>query len=134
MKFADFSYGAGNPAGNTASGQLATVSLVPLICGAADLTVSGAPDTQLVDINGNLINLTAATGSTVNVRHVYDTNGDGSIFIGPLDVLEVVGNQGMWGGGCSVKYQYDTNLDGSIFIGPLDVLQVVGNQGMVSCP
>lgn len=133
VKFGDYSWGAGNPPGNAADGQLATVALKPTAtCGAAALAMS---ETQLVDINGNVIALTNQNGSSVLVLRKFDTNGDNLAFITAADVLAVVANKGPWGGGCSPKYQYDTNLDGLPFITAADVLAVVAAKGPANtCP
>ena len=132
VKFGDYSWGPNNPAGNAANGQLATVALLPTAtCGPAALTMS---ETQLVDINGTVIGLTAQTGSSVSVFTRFDTNGDGLPFITSSDVLAVVNAIGPWGGGCNVGYQYDTNLDGLPFITSSDVLAVVNNIGPATCP
>jgi hypothetical protein len=134
VKFADFSYGAGNPAGNTASGQLATVSLIPLICGAAALTVSGAPDTQLVDINGNLIELTGHTGSSVNVYGRYDVNGDLVPVALGTDVLAVVNKLGTAiTPNCGSGYQFDVNGDNIPVVLGTDVLAIVNKLGQSAC-
>ncbi|MFZ2358458.1 MAG: hypothetical protein WA040_03870 [Anaerolineae bacterium] len=133
VKFGDYSWGTGNPPGNMAPGQLATVALLPTAtCGAAALTMS---ETQLVDINGGVIGLDGQTGSSVQVYRKFDTNGDGLAFITAADVLAVVANKGPWGGACSPKYQYDTNLDGLPFITAADVLAVVAAKGPANtCP
>ena len=73
VKYGAYSWGTGNPPGNMANGQLSTVSIKPTAtCGSAALTLA---ETQLVDISGNLIALTAQTGSSVAVFSRYDTNG-----------------------------------------------------------
>lgn len=115
VKFGDYSWGTGNPAGNMADGQLATVALLPTAtCGPAALTVSGAPDTQLVDINGNLITLTGQTGSSVSVFSRFDTSGGGPL-INSGDVNAVLSklNQAV-GGACGPNYRYDTSLSGPL--------------------
>jgi len=132
VKFGDYSWGTGNPAGNLANGQLATVALKPTAtCGTAALTLS---ETQLADINGTVIALTGETGSTVQVYRKFDTNGDGLAFITSSDVLAVVNHLGPWAGSCGTGYQYDTNLDGLPFITSSDVLAVVNKLGPASCP
>jgi len=115
VKFGDYSWGAGNPPGNMADGQLATVALLPTAtCGAAALTVSGAPDTQLVDINGSLITLTGQTGSSVAVFSRYDTSGGGPL-VSSADVNAVLLklNQAV-GGACGPNYRYDASLGGPL--------------------
>lgn len=132
FKFGNYSWGANNPPGNSANGQLATVGLLPTAtCGNAALTMS---ETQLVDIGGTLIPLSNQNGSTVAVRSLYDTNGDGLAFITSSDVLAVVNHIGPWGGACNTGYQYDTNLDGLPFITSSDVLAVVNHIGPATCP
>lgn len=132
VKFGDYSWGPDNPVGNSANGQLATVALLPTAtCGTANLIMS---ETQLVDINGSVIALTAQTGYPVSVFRRFDTNGDGLAFITSSDVLAVVNAIGPWGGGCSPGYQFDTNLDGLPFITSSDVLAVVNNIGPATCP
>ncbi len=129
VKFADFSYGAGNPADNTQDGQLATVSLLPTaVCGTATLTVS---DTQLVDINGNLIADTEVGGSVV-VLSQYDTSGSGP-FINSEDVTAVVEHLGPRVSGCNPGYQYDANADGAFFVNSQDVTAVVEHLGPTGC-
>lgn len=112
VKFGDYSWGAGNPAGNMADGQLATVALQPTAtCGAAALTMS---ETQLVDINGGLIGLTSQTGSSVSVFSRFDTSGGGPL-INSGDVNAVLAklNQAV-GGACGPNYRYDTSLGGPL--------------------
>ncbi len=126
VKFGDYSWGAGNPPGNVATGQLATAALLPTAtCGAAALTMS---ETQLVDINGNVITLTGQTGSNVNVFSRYDTNGvQGTINAG--DVTAVVGRLGQTTvSPCGTNYQYNTNLVQST-INAGDVTAVVAKLG-----
>jgi hypothetical protein len=132
VKFADFSYGSGNPPGNMANGQLATVSLLPTAtCGPAALTVSGAPDTQLVDIYGDPIALTGQTGSSVNVYSQWDTDGSGgNVDVGDIiGVINNLGNDAGPAGGCtSSYYRYDTDLSGgNIDVG--DIIQVINHLG-----
>jgi hypothetical protein len=122
VKFGDYSWGAGNPPGNMANGDLATVALKPTAtCGAAALTIS---ETQLVDINGNVIALTGQNGSSVSVFSRFDTNGAGAL-INTQDVNAVVArlNQAV-GGACGPNYRYDTNLTGAL-INTSDVNAVV---------
>lgn len=112
VKFGDYSWGAGNPPGNMANGQLATVALLPTAtCGAAALTMS---ETQLVDINGAVIGLTGQTGSSVNVFSRFDTSGSGPL-INTQDVQAVLQrlNQPV-GGACGPNYRYDTSLGGPL--------------------
>lgn len=122
VKFGAYSWGTSNPPGNQADGQLATVSIKPsATCGAASLTMA---ETQLVDINGNLIALSGQTGSTVNVYSRYDTSGGGPL-INSQDVAAVVAklNQST-GGTCGANYRYDTSLGGPL-INSQDVAAVV---------
>jgi hypothetical protein len=112
VKFGDYSWGAGNPPGNMANGDLATVALNPTAtCGAAALTMS---ETQLVDINGVLIGLTGQTGSSVTVFSRFDTSGGGPL-INSGDVNAVLAklNQAV-GGACGPNYRYDTSLGGPL--------------------
>lgn len=122
VKFGDYSWGAGNPAGNMADGQLATVALRPTAtCGNAALTMS---ETQLVDINGSVIALTGQTGSTVNVFSRFDTSGGGPL-ISSADVTAVVAKLNQTTGGvCGANYRYDTSLGGPL-ISSADVTAVV---------
>lgn len=126
VKFGDYSWGAGNPAGNMADGQLATVALVPTAtCGAAALTMS---ETQLVDINGSVIALTGQNGSSVTVFSRFDTSGGGPL-ISSADVNAVVSRVGQSvGGACGVNYRYDTSLGGPL-ISSADVNAVVAKIG-----
>lgn len=122
VKFGDYSWGAGNPPGNQANGDLATVALKPTAtCGAAALTMS---ETQLVDINGNVIALTGQNGSSVSVFSRFDTSGSGAL-ISSADVTAVVArlNQAT-GGTCGANYRYDTSLGGPL-ISSADVTAVV---------
>ncbi len=112
VKFGDYSWGPGNPPGNAANGQLATVALLPTAtCGAAALTMS---ETQLVDINGTVIGLTGQTGSSVTVFSRFDTSGGGPL-INSGDVNAVLSklNQAV-GGTCGPNYRYDTSLGGPL--------------------
>ena len=130
VKFGDYSWGAGNPAGNMAPGQLASVALLPTAtCGAAALTMS---ETQLVDINGTVISLTGQTGSSVDVFSRFDTTGGGP-FVNSSDVLAVVDHLGPRVNGCSAGYQYDANGDNGFFINSQDVLAVVDHLGPTGC-
>ena len=128
VKFGGYSWGTGNPPGNSANGQLATVSLKPTAtCGAAALTMS---ETQLVDVNGTLIGLTGQTGSSVNVYSRYDTSGGGPL-ITSEDVNGVVGKLGqVVGAACAVggNYRYDTSLSGPLITSE-DVNAVVAKLG-----
>ena len=130
VKYGAYSWGAGNPPGNQANGQLSTVSIKPTaICGNATLTMA---ETQLVDINGALIQLTNQLGSTVGVYNQYDITGSGA-FINSSDVLAVVDHLGPRVSGCSAGYQYDANGDNSPFINSADVLAVVDHLGPTGC-
>jgi hypothetical protein len=126
VKFGDYSWGAGNPPGNQADGGLATVALKPTAtCGAAALTMS---ETQLVDINGNVIALTGQNGSSVSVFSRYDTNGVQST-INAGDVTAVVSRLGQATvSPCGTNYQYNTNLVQST-INAGDVTAVVAKLG-----
>ncbi|MBE2235224.1 MAG: hypothetical protein IAE85_17135 [Anaerolinea sp.] len=122
VKFGDYSWGAGNPAGNMANGQLATVALLPTAtCGAAALTMS---ETQLVNTSGAVIGLDGQTGSSVSVFSRFDTSGGGAL-INSSDVTAVVAklNQAT-GGTCGANYRYDTSLAGPL-INSSDVTAVV---------
>jgi opacity protein-like surface antigen len=137
VKFADFSYGTDNPAGNTASGQLATVSLLPTAtCGPAALSfpVASPPETQLVDINGAVIDLTGQTGSSVSVYGRYDVSPGGPL-INSGDVGAVVGmlNQPV-GAACGPNYRFDVAIGGGPLINSGDVGAVVAklNQNAVT--
>ncbi|HNS02846.1 MAG TPA: hypothetical protein PKM78_10750 [Anaerolineae bacterium] len=129
VKFGDYSWGAGNPPGNMANGQLATVALLPTAtCGAAALTMS---ETQLVDINGNVIGLTAQTGSSVSVFSRYDVNGVQST-INAADASAVVAKIGtVLGGPCDANYRYNVNLVQST-INAADVSAVVAKIGQLT--
>lgn len=122
VKFGDYSWGAGNPPGNAADGQLATVALKPTAtCGAAALAMS---ETQLVDINGNVIALTNQNGSSVSVFSRFDTSGGGAL-ISSADVTAVVARLNQTTGGtCGANYRYDTSLGGPL-ISSADVTAVV---------
>jgi hypothetical protein len=112
VKFGAYSWGTNNPPGNAANGQLATVAIKPTAtCGAAALTLT---ETQLVDINGLLIGLTAQTGSSVSVFSRFDTSGGGPL-INSGDVNAVLAklNQAV-GGACGPNYRYDTSLGGPL--------------------
>jgi hypothetical protein len=112
VKFGAYSWGAGNPPGNMAAEQLATVALKPTAtCGAAALTMS---ETQLVDVNGNVITLTGENGSSLSVFSRFDTSGGGPL-INSGDVNAVLSklNQAV-GGACGPNYRYDTSLGGPL--------------------
>lgn len=112
VKFGDYSWGAGNPAGNSADGQLATTALKPTAtCGNAALTMS---ETQLVDIGGAIIPLTNQNGSSVAVFSRFDTSGSGPL-VNSGDVNAVLAklNQAV-GGACGPNYRYDTSLGGPL--------------------
>ena len=122
VKYGATSWGAGNPPGNQADGQLATVSIKPTAtCGSAALTTT---ETQLFDINGNVIPLTNQTGSTVSVFSRYDTSGGGAL-ISSADVTAVLAklNQAV-GGTCGPNYRYDASVSGAL-INSTDVTAVV---------
>lgn len=122
VKYGGYSWGAGNPPGNMANGQLSTVSIKPTAtCGSAALTMA---ETQLVDINGNLIPLTAQTGSSVAVFSRFDASGSGAL-INSSDVNAVVAklNQAV-GGTCGPNYRYDASVSGAL-INSSDVNAVV---------
>lgn len=129
VKFGAYSWGTGNPPGNQANGQLATVSIKPTAtCGAANLTMA---ETQLVDINGNVISLTGQTGSTVNVYSRYDVNGVQST-INSGDVNAVVAKIGtVLTGACDANYRYNVNLVQST-INSGDVNAVVAKIGQTT--
>lgn len=131
VKFGDYSWGAGNPPGNSADGQLATVALKPTAtCGAAALTMS---ETQLVDINGNVIALTGQNGSSVSVLGRFDVFAGGPL-VNSQDVAAVVGklNQAV-GAACGPNYRYDVFIGGPL-INSQDVAAVVAklNQNAVT--
>ena len=131
VKFGDYSWGANNPAGNMADGQLASVGLMPTAtCGAAALTMS---ETQLVDINGTVIALTGQNGSSVSVYGRYDVFPGGPL-INSQDVAAVVGmlNQAV-GPTCGPNYRYDVFIGGPL-INSQDVAAVVAklNQSAVT--
>jgi len=131
VKFGDYSWGAGNPPGNMAAGELATVALRPTAtCGAAALTMS---ETQLVDIDGSVIGLTGQTGSSVSVYGRFDVFPGGAL-INSQDVAAVVGklNQAV-GAACGPNYRYDVFLGGAL-INSQDVAAVVAklNQNAVA--
>jgi hypothetical protein len=122
VKYGATSWGTGNPPGNQADGQLSTVSIKPTAtCGSAALTVT---ETQLFDINGNVIPLTNQTGSTVSVFSRYDTSGGGAL-ISSADVTAVLAklNQGT-GAVCGANYRYHPSLSGAL-ISFADVTAVV---------
>ena len=122
VKYGAYSWGTGNPPGNMADGQLSTVSIKPTAtCGSAALTMA---ETQLVDISGNLIALTAQTGSSVAVFSRYDASGGGPL-INSQDVAAIVAklNQAV-GGTCGPNYRYDASVGGPL-INSQDVAAVV---------
>ncbi len=131
VKFGDYSWGTGNPPGNMADGQLATVALLPTAtCGAAALTMS---ETQLVDINGGEIDLTGQNGSSLTVYGRYDVFPGGPL-VNSQDVAAVVGklNQAV-GAACGPNYRYDVFIGGPL-INSQDVAAVVAklNQNAVT--
>jgi hypothetical protein len=122
VKYGAYSWGTGNPPGNMAAGQLSTVSIKPTAtCGSAALTMA---ETQLVDISGNVIPLTAQTGSSVAVFSRFDASGSGAL-INSSDVNAVVAklNQAV-GGTCGPNYRYDASVSGAL-INSSDVNAVV---------
>lgn len=129
VKFGDYSWGAGNPAGNMANGQLATVALLPTAtCGAAALTMS---ETQLVNTSGAVIGLTGQTGSSVSVFSRFDVNGAQST-INSGDVNAVVAKIGtLLTGPCDANYRYNVNLAQST-INSGDVNAVVAKIGQTT--
>ncbi|MCB0232688.1 MAG: hypothetical protein KDG58_00400 [Anaerolineae bacterium] len=126
FKFGNYSWGAGNPPGNSANGQLATSGLKPTAtCGNAALTMS---ETQLVDVGGALIPLTNQTGSSVAVFSRYDINGVQSS-INSGDVNAVVAKLGQSADSpCGPNYRYNVNLVQST-INSGDVNAVVAKLG-----
>ncbi len=129
VKYGAYSWGTGNPPGNMAAGQLSTVSIKPTAtCGSAALTMA---ETQLVDISGNLIALTAQTGSSVAVFSRYDVNGAQST-INSGDVNAVVAKVGtVLTGSCDANYRYNVNLAQST-INSGDVNAVVAKIGQLT--
>jgi hypothetical protein len=122
VKFGAYSWGTGNPPGNQANGDLATVGIKPTAtCGNATLTMS---ETQLVDINGNVIGLSGQTGSTVSVLGRFDVFAGGAL-INSQDVGAVVSklNQAA-GAACGPNYRYDVFAGGAL-INSQDVGAVV---------
>lgn len=122
VKFGAYSWGAGNPAGNSNNGQLAVLGLLPTAtCGNAVVTPA---ETQLVDINGAVIAFTSQTGSAVAVFSRYDTSGGGAV-IDSADVNAVVArlNQAT-GGACGPNYRWDASVSGPL-INSADVNAVV---------
>lgn len=126
VKFGNYSWGAGNPPGNSADGQLATGGLLPTAtCGSAALALS---ETQLVDIGGTIIPLTNQNGSSVAVFSRFDVNGVQSS-INSGDVNAVVGKLGQSADApCGPNYRYNVNLVQST-INSGDVNAVVGKLG-----
>ena len=129
FKFGTYSWGAGNPPGNSANGQLATSGLKPTAtCGNAALTMS---ETQLVDVGGALIPLTNQTGSSVAVFSRFDTSGGGPV-ITSADVNSVLSKLGQAVGGvCGPNYRYDTSIGGPV-ITSADVNAVLGKLGQTT--
>jgi len=123
VKYGVTSWAPGNPPGNQADGQLATVSLKPTAaCGSTALTLT---ETQLFDIDGNLITPPAAgNGSSVAVFSRYNASGSG-VLISSRDVNAVVArlNQAV-GAPCRDNYRYDASVGGSSIDGA-DVSAVV---------
>jgi muramidase (phage lysozyme) len=88
-------------------------------------------ETQLVDINGAIIALTAQNGNNVSVFSRYDTNGVQST-INAGDVTAVVQRLGQATvSPCGTNYQYNTNLVQST-INAGDVTAVVGKLGQTT--
>lgn len=129
FKFGNYSWGTGNPPGNMANGQLATVALLPTAtCGAAALTMS---ETQLVNTSGAVIGLTGQTGSSVSVFSRFDVNGAQST-INSGDVNAVVAKIGtLLTGPCDANYRYNVNLAQST-INSGDVNAVVAKIGQTT--
>jgi hypothetical protein len=129
VKYGAYSWGSGNPPGNQADGQLSTVSIKPTAtCGSAALTMA---ETQLVDINGSVIPLTAQTGSSVGVFSRYDVSGSGPL-VNSQDVTAVVLKLGQSvGGACGPNYRYDTSNSGPL-INSQDVTAVVLKLGQTT--
>lgn len=128
VKYGAYSWGTGNPPGNQANGTLSTVSIKPTAtCGSAALTLS---ETQLVDINGNVIALDAQNGGSVAVFSRYDVNGVQSV-INSGDVNAVVGALGSSTSGCDANYRFNTNLVQSV-INSGDVNAVVAKLGQTT--
>ena len=122
LKFGAYSWGAGNPAGNSSNGQLAVLGILPTAtCGNAVVTPA---ETQLVDITGAVIAFTSQTGSAVAVFSRYDASGGGAV-IDSADVNAVVAklNQAT-GGTCGPNYRYDASVSGAL-INSADVNAVV---------
>jgi len=130
VKWGGYSWGTGNPPGNMANGLLSTVSLKPTAtCGSVAMTLA---ETQLVDINGAVIALTAQNGGTANVWSKFDVNGSGTIT--GIDVTQVTARLGQSATACGNNYQYDLNDSGSIT--SIDVSRVtakLGQNPLVAC-
>lgn len=128
VKWGGYSWGTGNPPGNMADGLLSTVSLKPTAtCGTVAMTLA---ETQLVDINGAVIALTAQNGGSVAVFSRYDTSAGGPL-VSAADVNAVVGKLGQAvGTACAVggNYRYDASVGGPL-ISAADVNAVVGKIG-----
>ena len=129
VKYGAYSWGAGNPAGNMANGQLSTVGIKPTAtCGSAALTVT---ETQLLNTNGNVIPLTAQTGSSVEVFSRFDVSGSGPL-INAQDVTAVVLKLGQSVvGACGPNYRYDVSNSGPL-INAQDVTAVVLKLGQTT--
>lgn len=132
VKFGNYSWDdAPVDPGNSANGQLATVSLKPTAtCGAAALTLS---ETQLVDINGSVISLTAQNGATASVFSRFDINGNGFIQNNDASLVRNMVGQPK-GGTCGTNYKFDVNGNG--FIQNNDVTLVrnkIGSSTSASC-
>jgi hypothetical protein len=88
-------------------------------------------ETQLVDINGNVIVLTGQSGSSVSVLSRYDVNGVQST-INSGDVNAVVAKIGtVLTGPCDANYRYNVNLVQST-INSGDVNAVVAKIGQTT--
>lgn len=123
VKWGGYSWGTGNPPGNMADGLLSTVSLKPTAtCGTVAMTLA---ETQLVDINGSIIALTAQNGGSVAVFSKFDINGSSSITA--IDVSQVVSKLGQGATACGNNYKYDLNDSGTITA--IDVSRVVAKLG-----
>lgn len=122
VKYGAYSWGAGNPPGNQSIGQLGTIGIRPTAtCGSAALALT---ETQLLDIDGNLIGLSAQTGNSVAVFSRFDISGGGAL-INSADVNAVVAklNQAV-GGVCGPNYRFDVSL-GDPLITSADVNAVI---------
>lgn len=130
VKWGGYSWGTGNPPGNMADGLLSTVSLKPTAtCGSVAMTLA---ETQLVDINGAVIALTAQNGGSVNVWSKFDVNNSNTIT--GIDVSQVTAKLGQSVTACGNNYKYDLNDSGTIT--GIDVSRVaakLGQNPLVAC-